>query len=321
MALAACLALPSLGGAQITVLDGLGAPVPYAILESAAGRRIIAGPDGVAPSASAAEGPWAARRIGYRPGSDTDGDGRIVLARFPILLAPREVREAADCTRARAALAAPGETLATIRAILTEWHDRRAIAGSNGQAFTYRVARSLIAEDGREFDAGVDTVAIPLRPEGTEYVPGRAIERVAGDWTLRRPGFLDVASDRFLSAHCVALDAGAIDGTVVLRFEPAREVTGPNVVGAYVVERATGRLLSDTLQYVSPPRGAPGKAMLVGTYATAGESGDPTPAPARFVERVRPSDLRVQLGRDRVRIAETIGVFERLPTASPPPTP
>lgn len=117
VALAACLALPSLGGAQITVLDSLGAPVPYAILESAAGRRIIAGPDGVAPSASAAEGPWAARRIGYRPGSDTDGDGRIVLARFPILLALREVREAAACTRARAALAAPGETLATIRAM------------------------------------------------------------------------------------------------------------------------------------------------------------------------------------------------------------
>jgi len=64
-----------------------------------------------------AEGPWAARRIGYRPGSDTDGDRRIVLARFPILLALREVREAAACTRARAALAAPGETLATIRAM------------------------------------------------------------------------------------------------------------------------------------------------------------------------------------------------------------
>lgn len=316
-ALAACLALSSRGGAQVTVRDSLGAPVPYAILESPAGRRVIAGPDGIAQAVSAAEGPWAARRIGYRAGIDTDGDGRIVLARIPIPLAPREVRVAAACTRETVALAAPGENLVAIRAMLTEWHDRRSIAIGNGQAFTYRVVLSLIAEDGREYEGGVDTVA--LQPAGTDYVPGRAIERDAGEWMLHRPRFIDVASDRFLSAHCVAVDAGVIDGTVVLRFEPAQEVAGPNVIGAYVLERATGRLLSDTLQYVSPPRGAPGQPVLVSTYAAAGESGDPMPGPTRIVERTRPSDLRVRLGRDRVRISETVRVYERLPTASPAP--
>lgn len=201
---AATSALP----AQVTVQDSTGTPVPFAVLESAAGRRVVADAQGVARAARAADGPWLARRIGYRPARGEPGAERIVLARL-----------------------------------------------------------------------------------------------------------LDLASPAFLEAHCLVIDDSADDSTAVLRFLHRVGLSGPQINGAYVIDRRSGRLRSDTLDYVQPPRGAPGCARFVSTYASADEEPDPVPIPVRLVEEVEPDDLRVSLDGRRLRIRKTVRRFTRV--ASP----
>ena len=116
----------------------------------------------------------------------------------------------------------------------------------------------------------------------------------------------------FLEAHCLWIENGESEETVVIRFEPAREVQGPNLRGAFVVERTTGRVRSDTLVLESPPRGAPGAGRFVSTYGEFTNGGDPIPLPQRMTESLRPSDRWVRLEGERIRIVETIRVFERI---------
>ena len=125
--LVALLATPATSKAQVAVRDSLGAPVPFAILEAPDGRRAIAGANGIAPALSPASGPWSARRIGFRPAKDDDGDGVIVMSRLPVMLAPKEVRERTACTAQGVAARAPG---AELDAILLEGHDRLVIVGA-----------------------------------------------------------------------------------------------------------------------------------------------------------------------------------------------
>jgi len=41
---------------------------------------------------------------------------------------------------------------------------------------------------------------------------------------LRFPRFVDLASDPLLAAHCLCIDDGDSQKTVIIRFEPAREI-------------------------------------------------------------------------------------------------
>ena len=147
---------------------------------------------------------------------------------------------------------------------------------------------------------------------GEAFVPGRAVERVQDTWVLRRPRFVDLASAPFLSAHCFWTENGESEETVVIRFEPAREARGSNFSGAFVVERTTGRVRSDTLVLESPPKGAPGAGRFVFTYGKFTNGGDPIPLPQRMTESLRPSDRWVRLEGERIRIVETIRIFERI---------
>jgi hypothetical protein len=98
-------------------------------------------------------------------------------------------------------------------------------------------------------------------------------------------------------------------------------VQGPNISGAFVVERATGRILSDTVVLESPPKGAPGAARFVTTYEDGTFRGDPIPVPRRVVETIRPADLNVRLEGKRIRIAETIRQFDRVSAGAGSPEP
>ena len=154
--LIAMLAVPAISNAQVSVRDDIGAPVPFAILEAPDGRRAIAGADGVAPTMARWRPKGRARRIGYRPAKDDDGDGVIVLSRTPVVLASQEVRALTACSAERVAMRAPGSELDAIRSILLEGHDRRVIAGAGGAQVLYRAATTLVTEDGRRFDGGED---------------------------------------------------------------------------------------------------------------------------------------------------------------------
>ncbi|MCU0616840.1 MAG: hypothetical protein MUD17_07155, partial [Gemmatimonadaceae bacterium] len=233
--------------AQVTVQDSTGAPVPFAVLESATGRRVVADAQGVARAARAADGPWLARRIGYRPARGEPGAERIVLARLPAALPAVRV------------------------ASFTELHERRALHAETRPSMSFRFVTELVAEDGQVLEGDDDVIPIPVAPANRAYVPGRAIEREEGEWTVRRPRLLDLASPAFLEAHCLVIDDSADDSTTVLRFLHRVGLSGPQINGAYVIDRRSGRLRSDTLDYVQPPRGAPGRARFVSTYVSADE--------------------------------------------------
>ena len=222
--LLALLAAPATSKAQVAVSDSLGAPVPFWILEAPDGRRAIAGANGVAPALSPASGPWSARRIGFRPAKDDDGDGVIVMSRLPVMLAPQEVRERTACTAQGVAARAPGAELDAIRAILLEGHDRLEIVGAGDFQTSFRVTETLVTENGRQLVGLEDTVPLFAQPSSVVYAPGRAVERVKGEWVLRPPRFVDLASAPFLAAHCLWIDDGDSQQTVIIRFEPAREI-------------------------------------------------------------------------------------------------
>jgi len=253
--------------------------------------------------------PLAASRstqVPARSGQRRAAEGRAKL--LPAMLAMLAVPASVT------AQVAVGESLGALVsfAILEAPDGRRAIAGAGGIRMRSRVATTLVTEDGRGFSGGEETVPAFVQPARVVSVPGRAVERVKSEWILRRPPYVDIVSAPFLEAHCLWIENGDSNETVVIRFEPAREVQGPNLSGAFVVERTTGRVRSDTLVLESPPKGAPGAGRFVFTYGDSANAGDPIPLPQRWSESLRPDDLWVRLERQRVRIVETIRVVERI---------
>ncbi|MCU0649337.1 MAG: hypothetical protein MUF00_15175, partial [Gemmatimonadaceae bacterium] len=142
---AATSALP----AQVTVQDSTGTPVPFAVLESTAGRRVVADAQGVARAARAADGPWLARRIGYRPARGEPGAERIVLARLPAVLPAVPVASFTTCTTEQVAARGPAELIDAVRALVTELHERRALHAETRPSVSFRFVTELVAEDGQ----------------------------------------------------------------------------------------------------------------------------------------------------------------------------
>jgi hypothetical protein len=220
------------------------------------------------------------------------------------------------CTAEQVAARGPAELVDAVRALVTELHERRVLHAETRPSVPFRFVTELVAEDGQVLQGEDDVVPIPVAPANRAYVPGRAIERDDdGEWTVRRPRLLDLASSPFLDVHCLLIDDSVDDSTTVLRFLHQVGRPGPQVNGAYVIDRRSGRLRSDTLDYVQPPRGAPGRARFVTTYASVDEQLDPVPIPVRVVEEVEPNNLRVSLDGRRLRIRKTVRTFTR--AASP----
>jgi hypothetical protein len=310
--------VPGTAHAQIQVVDSLGVPVPYAILDSPTGQRVVADASGVARQARAADGPWLARRIGYRPARSTDGAERIVLARLPVLLPPFRVDQASTCPASAVAARSSTEVVEGVRTLFAEYDERRVLASRERAGFTFDVEVVLEGEDGRRLEGERESVTIPVMPPDRPYVPGRAIERVDGEWALRRPGLRDLISASFLETHCLSIDTQGADSLAVVRFTPRDDLAGPQLLGRYVVDRRSGRLHSDTLDYLRPPKGAPGQARLVGSYADDANSAELLAIPVRIVETVSPHDLRVSLDGKRLRIVRTERTFTRTGQAEPP---
>ena len=82
------------------------------------------------------------------------------------------------------------------------------IAGAGGAQVLYRRATTLVTEDGRRFDGGEDTVPVFVQPSSVVSVPGRAVDRVKGEWILRRPRYVDIVSAPFLEAHYLWIENG-----------------------------------------------------------------------------------------------------------------
>ncbi len=173
--------------AQIQVLDSLGIPVPYAILESPTGQRVVADGTGMAHAARATDGPWLARRIGYRPARSSESVGRIVLARLPALLPVYRVESIVGCSANTVAARTPSDVVDGVRALFAEYDERRALASREREGVTFAVEVTLEGEGGERFEGARDTVTMPMASPTRAYVAGRAIERVDGDWVLRRP--------------------------------------------------------------------------------------------------------------------------------------
>lgn len=316
MLLAACCA--SAAAAQVEVRDSLGAPVPFAILESAAGKRLIAGADGVARAALLADGPWAARRIGYWPGRDDDGDGRIVLGRSPLALPTQYVSAAGSCKPERVAARSPEDVLEAVRAVLAEGSIRREIAGARVSRVGYRTTTQLVTEQGDTLLGGTEVETHSTRRPGEPFVPGKAIERRNGSFVMVRPGLRDVLSPSFLDAHCLSV-ATNDDGTrVAIRFAPIERAAGSHVIGTFVVERATGRIVEDTLRYVGAPRGAPQHSVDVAAYAADGADPLAGLVPGRIVNTFEPHEFFVRMSAGRRRIVRVERVLEREPSADQP---
>lgn len=318
----AALALVALGGplgAQVHVRDSLGAPVPFAILEAASGKRVVAGADGLARSAVLADGPWSARRIGYRPGTDADGDGVIVLGRAPVALPTAYVAAAGVCTAEQVAARSPAEVLQPVREILLEGDLRRVIAGDKVRRVGYRATTQLVTEQGETLEGGTKLETHPTRRAGEAFVPGRAIERRDGSFTMIMPSLRDVLSPTFLEAHCLSVTS-TDDGTrSAIRFEPINGAKGSHVLGTFVVERTTGRLLEDTLRYLGAPRGAPQQAVLFRSYTI--DDADPLAGAvaARLLSTFEPHDFFVRLSAgERRRIVRVEQVLVREPSADQP---
>lgn len=72
----------------------------------------------------------------------------------------------------------------------------------------------------------------------------------------------------------------------------------------------TGRLHSDTLDYLRAPKGAPGQARVAGGNA---DGGDLLAVPLRSVETVTPAEWRVSVDGRRVRIVRTERRLTQLP--------
>ncbi|MDX2182547.1 MAG: hypothetical protein SFW08_01055 [Gemmatimonadaceae bacterium] len=304
--------------AQVQVRDSLGAPVPFAILESASGKRLVAGADGLARAAALADGPWSARRIGYRPGADDDRDGLIVLGRSPLALPTQYVAASGSCTRDLVAARSPEPVLDAVRAVLLEGSLRREIAGARVSRLGYRTTTRLITEQGDSLDGGTHVETHPTRRPGESYVPGRAIEGRKASFVVNRPGLRDVLSPTFLDAHCLAVASGEDETRAVIRFVPIDGAKGSHVLGTFVVDRATGRILEDTLRYVGAPRGLPQQAVDVAVYLT--DAADPFAGmvPSRLVNTFEPHEMFVQLPAGRRRIVRIERVLAREPSADQP---
>lgn len=297
--------------AQVQVRDSLGAPVPFAILEAPSGKRVVADADGLARGAVVADGPWSARRIGYRPGTDDDGDGRIVLGRAPLALPVRYVAAEGPCTAERVAARGADEVLSSVRMVFSELQARREIAVARVSRVGFRSTTRLITERGDTLDAGTEVDSQEVRAQA-EFPVGRVIERRGRRYIFHRPGLGDIVSPTFLGAHCLSVTSGDDSSRAAIRFEPVTGAKGSHVIGTFVVERATGRLLEDTLRYVGAPRGAPQQAMDVAVFAA-----DPADAlgrifPARIINTFEPSDffVRRETG-ERQRVVRIVVVYER----------
>lgn len=314
---AVCLLLlaasPRTSMAQIQVVDSLGMPVPYAILESSSGQRVVADGSGLARAARPTSGPWLARRIGYRPARSGEGAERIVLARLPAVLATYRVEEPGACSATTVAARAPTAVVNSVRTLFAEYDERRVLASREREGVAFAVDVILEGEGGQRLEGAPSTITMPLASAPRAYVAGRAIERVDGEWVLRRPSLQDLASDAFLETHCLSIADAGSDSLTVVRFVPREDLAGPQLRGRYVVDRRTGRLHSDTLDYERPPKGAPGQARLVGHYADGSEGEALLAIPVRLVETVTPADMRVSLDGKRVRIVRTERTLTRLP--------
>lgn len=319
----ALLALAGLAGivprpalAQIQVVDSLGGAVPYAILESPSGQRVVTDAAGMARQARPADGPWLARRIGYRPARSTNAADRIVMSRLPALLSAYRVEDAARCTAQDVAAQASAGVVEAVRTVFAEYAERRELASQERTGFSFAVETILETEDGRRLEVDSDTVTMPVVPSARPYEAGRAMERIDGDWIVRRPSLGDLTSNRFLETHCLSITEHAPDSLSVVRFMPREDLAGPQLIGRYVVDQRTGRLHSDTLDYLRPPKGAPGQARMVGRYA---EGAELLAVPLRIVETVSPSELRVSLNGRRLRVVRTERTLTRLWPSAPPP--
>lgn len=124
------------------------------------------------------------------------------------------------------------------------------------------------------------------------------------------------ASCAGLETHCLSITEHAPDSLSVVRFMPREDLAGPQLIGRYVVDQRTGRLHSDTLDYLRPPKGAPGQARMVGRYA---EGAELLAVPLRIVETISPSELRVSLDGRRLRVVRTERTLTRLWPSAPPP--
>lgn len=109
------------------------------------------------------------------------------------------------------------------------------------------------------------------------------------------------------------------DTTLLVRFVPRDDLPGPQLLGRLVFDRRTGRLVSDTLDDLRPPKGAPGNARLVVDYGPAdGAAGnDPLSLPRRLTETVAPADLWISMPQGRVRVVKTVRTFTRLAEPAP----
>jgi hypothetical protein len=307
--------------AQVQVVDSVGAGVPYAILESPSGLRLVADASGTVRQARPGDGPWLARRIGYRPARGADGADRIVLVRLPQLLPAFRVAQSATCSASEVAARSPGDAVSAVRTLFAEHHERRELAGRERAGITFEIDVTLESEDGVRMEVDRETVTMPVAPADRPYVPGRAIERVDGEWVLRRPGLRDLTTDAFLETHCLSIEGSDTDSLAVVRFAPREDLTGAQLLGRYVVDRRSGRLHSDTLDYLRPPKGAPGRARLVGSYGLGDAGADLLAVPDRIVESVSPADMRVSLNGRRVRIVRTERTLTRVAGTSAPTRP
>ncbi|MFO0093009.1 MAG: hypothetical protein ACK54K_01770 [Gemmatimonadaceae bacterium] len=109
------------------------------------------------------------------------------------------------------------------------------------------------------------------------------------------------------------------DTTLLVRFVPRDDLPGPQLLGRLVFDRRTGRPVSDTLDDLRPPKGAPGNARLVVDYGPAdGAAGnDPLSLPRRLTETVAPADLWISMPPGRVRVVKTVRTFTRLAEPAP----
>lgn len=313
---ACCLlmALASSLRAQVHVRDSLGAPVPFAILEAPDGRRAVAGPDGSAPTLRVGDGPWSARRIGYRPARDDDGDGVIVMGRMPLALPARVVAAAPTCRADGVAARADAAVLDAIRTIFGELVDRRQLAVSH---IPFEVSTRFFDADGNAMEGTTDTIPAPVRPRDDVFVSGQVIRRTRSGWQVVRPGPRDIVSPPFLEAHCLTIETTADGARSALHFEPIADARGAQVAGTFVIDRTSGRLVADSLRYRGAPRGAPKDLVEIGEYEPAPETRVGYTVPARIRSSLEPDGLVLRGSFGRRRIVRLEQRWERLPFTEP----
>ncbi|MCU0619268.1 MAG: hypothetical protein MUF40_05110 [Gemmatimonadaceae bacterium] len=310
------VALATTAQGQLVVRDSSGAPVPHAIVEGADGRRLITDGAGAAPGARRSDGPWTARRIGYRPGTDDDGDGVIVLARAALQLPTRYVVGEGMCTVDAVASRSPAPTLDAVRSVFLESAARRAIVATTTTRVGYRVETVLISERGDTLDGGTEVETFPVRGREDVFVPGRVIERQGGRYVFVRPGLHDIAAPAFLDAHCLTVTTSDDGARAVIRFTPIDGARGSHVVGTFVVDRTTGRLIADTVRYLGAPRGAPQGSVDAGDYSARDDDALAWTVPQSLRQRFEPHDVVVRLpSGERVRVVRIEQRYARAPEA------